>query len=703
LKLINKPLIKLLEAFFYSFVTNTNHLKINLLYYSYIVVLILIITQSCTNSNDNTTINAPKPINDSIALWIKQAKNKSLDLDKKKQLLSKSYNKIKDSKIDTSLLKHLSAITYQNFKLGDTLLFKKQNKEVLELANKIKDSFAIGDAHWNYASYYNKREVYDSAYYHFNLAYTYFYESGNTDEAGKTQFGMAFVRGRFRDFTGSEDLTIKAIAKFKRLKDYKYLYSCYNHLAQLQNDIYEYDRALFYYKKAIEYGNKVENNDLFHASSLNNIGNTYLKKGDYKKALSYFDKKLKSDSIKQLNSNSYAITLDNKAYCKLLINDTINIRNYLYKSLHIRDSLNNKSGVVISKIHLSEYHAYKKDTLQAITFAKEANILAKKIKNSRDYIASLMLLEKLDIKNTQKHFEEHIKFSDSLQISERKIQNKFTRIDFETDEYIEENERLYQQKIWITVTGFSLLSILGLLYFLKNQTSKNEKLRLENEQQKANEQVYLITLKQQEKLEKEKIKERNRISEELHDGILGKLFGTRVGLGFLNISGDNTTIKQHQVFLNELQIIEKEIRDVSHKLNDNFDSTQIHFSNIIQQMLKKQCKVAGFTYNLELDEQIDWAEINEVIKVNLYRILQEAIQNIIKHASAKHIIVVFNVENENLIMSIQDDGVGFNFKRKLKGIGMKNMKSRVEKINGKLLIETEINKGTKVEVQITLK
>ena len=78
----------------------------------------------------------------------------------------------------------------------------------------------------------------------------------------------------------------------------------------------------------------------------------------------------------------------------------------------------------------------------------------------------------------------------------------------------------------------------------------------DNDQQKANEKIYLMTLKQQEKLENEKIKERNRISEELHDGVLGKLFGTRMNLGFLAIDGDKKTLKQHRFYLDELQTIE---------------------------------------------------------------------------------------------------------------------------------------------------
>jgi two-component system NarL family sensor kinase len=399
---------------------------------------------------------------------------------------------------------------------------------------------------------------------------------------------------------------------------------------------------------------------------------------------------------------SYARVIDNRAYCKFLMKDTINVVKSLNEALHIRDSINNKGGIIISKIHLAQYYAFKQDTIATINYLKEANSLAKEIKNSRDYLVSLSLLSKLDKKHSSEYLKKHIQFSDSIQIIERKIQNKFTRIAYETDEYIEENKRLSQQKIWILVTGFGLISILGLVYFLKVQKSKNEKLLLENEQQKANEQVYLVTLKQQEKLEKEKIKERNRIAEELHDGILGKLFGTRVGLGFLEIKGDKNLKKQHQLFLEELQIIEKEIREVSHKLSDNFDSTQISFTTIIHQLIESKCKIANFKYELDFDEYINWLKVNEKIKVNLYRIIQEALQNIIKYASAKKISVTFLLNSNDLAVIIKDDGIGFNTKKKKKGIGIKNMTSRIEKLNGVFNIHSNPKEGTTIKIKIPI-
>jgi len=657
---------------------------------------------SCVKNNEKAKKEQPNEINDSIGIWIKASKNKSYSINKRKELLIKSYQTIKSSEIDTLQIRCLSTLAYQNLKLGDTLLFKKRNKEALTIASKLKDSFAIGDIHWNYASYYNKKQIYDSAYFHFNLAHTYFDKSGYLYESAKTQYGMAFIKGRFKDYSGSEVLIFKAIDKFKKLKNYKSLFSSYDHLGQLQKDIQEYDRSLFYYNKALEYLGKIKNNQTLHQASLNNIGNTYLKKGDYTKAIKYFNKVLNIKNIKSQNISQYARVLSNKAYAKTLVKDTVNVAKSLIEALHIRDSLNDKGGIVISKIHLAQYYAYKQDTSKAISYIREANNLAKEIKNSRDYLESLSLASKLDNKHSSEYLEKYIQFSDSIQIVERKIQNKFTRIAYETDEYVEENKRLSQQKIWILVTGFGLISILGLVYFLKVQKSKNEKLLLENEQQKANEQVYLITLKQQEKLEKEKIKERNRIAEELHDGILGKLFGTRVGLGFLDIGADEDIKKQHQLFLEELQTIEKEIREVSHELSDNFDSTQICFTTIIGQLIENKCKIGNFKYKLDFDEHINWKNINEEIKVNLYRIIQETLQNIIKYAFAKKVIITFSLNSKDLVIVIKDDGIGFNLNQKKKGIGIKNMTSRVEKLNGIFNIHPKRNEGTTIKIQIPI-
>ncbi|WP_176974416.1 tetratricopeptide repeat protein [Tenacibaculum sp. MAR_2010_89] len=629
--------------------------------------------------------------NDSIDIWIKQSKNKNLTKINRKKLLEKAYDQIISN--DKVLPLKLSSIAYELYNLKDTISFFKINKQALKLALKIDHTYAIGDAHWNYATYYIRLEIYHKAYFHFNKAYQSFIKKGNKKEAVKILWGMARIKGRYRDYTGSELLNIKAIKICNELKDYKQLYKLYNHLGLLQKDIKEYDKAIEYYNKALNYFTEVpkELQQKYHIEIYNNIGDALFKKKEYKKALKFYNKELKNKSLRQ---EQLARVIHHKAYCKLFMNDTIGIQKDFQQALDIRIKLGKKTDIVYSKKQLVDFYIYKKDTTKALQYAQEANRLALELKNSVAYLATLQQLANLDTKNSNKYYSRYIEFNDSLISAERRIQNKFTRIEFETDEYIEETERLSQQRIWIIVTSIAGVFILSLLYFLRVQKVQNEKLSIEAEHQKANEEVYVLTLQQQAKLEEERIKERNRISEELHDGILGKLFGTRFGLGFLPIKGEEQTLEKHQNLLNELQDIEKEIRDVSHKLSDNFSNSDINFTSIIKQLLEDKGVIGNFTHNITFSPDIVWKDINEITKANIYRIIQEALQNIIKHAKAKKVILDFSLKNQDLVIKIQDNGVGFNSKKGKKGIGLKNIKTRIEKLKGSIEIKSEINVGT---------
>ncbi|WP_144962826.1 tetratricopeptide repeat-containing sensor histidine kinase [Gillisia sp. Hel_I_86] len=657
---------------------------------------------NCGHDNENKFELPTSFKNDSISLWITFSKNTTLPLEKRRLYLEKAHTALKSGELDTFYMRTLSAVAYQYLKLKDTLRFKELNKETFQSALKLKDTFALADIHWNEANYYKKIEVYDTAYYHYDQAYKYFESIDEQNYSAKMLYGMSFIKGRFRDYSGSEILIVKAISKYKLLKENEALYASYNHLALLQNDIKEYNRALFYHNRALEYLDKLENKIDLYKISLNNIGNVYVEKGEYGKALSYYDKVLEDDSLKIKDIERYARVLDNITYCKLLKGDTTNLKQDFYRALKIRDSTNNKAGIVTSKIHLSEYFAIIKDSLKAINYAKEANVLSWEIKNSKDYLKSLNLLSKLDSKNAEDYLGKYITYSDSLQNIDRKTQNKFTRIAYETDEYIEETKRLSLQKTLILISALVLIIIISLVYYIMVQKSRTEKLLLETEQQKANEQVYILTLKQQVKLEEEKTKERNRISQDLHDGILGKLFGVRIDLGFLEIKGDSDTLKKHESFLEELQGIEAEIREVSHRLNTDFNSSEIDFSSILGQLLENKSRLGNFTYQLDIDENIGWSGINEIIKVNLYRILQEALQNVVKYSRAQNVSLSFSFQKNNLTVKLNDNGAGFNIKKQRKGIGIKNMKSRIEKLNGRFNVQSEIDKGTTVHFTIPI-
>ena len=116
----------------------------------------------------------------------------------------------------------------------------------------------------------------------------------------------------------------------------------------------------------------------------------------------------------------YARIIDNRAFSRLQLKDTTHVKQDFYRGLVIRDSMNNKAGVVMSKIRLSEYYEYIKDTIKSVQYASEANALAKKIKNGGDYLTTLKQLADLQPHKAHKYLHLYSNFSDSLTNAERK-------------------------------------------------------------------------------------------------------------------------------------------------------------------------------------------------------------------------------------------------------------------------------------------
>ncbi len=599
--------------------------------------------------------------------------------------------------------KNLLDIAYQAYKLDDTILFKKANTKAYLLSLKLKDSFGVADTYWNYGAFYLKKEKLDSSYYHYNKAHELYSKINHSYYDAKMLYNMAFIQSHLKDYTGSEILLFEAISKFKLLEKKINLYKCYNQLGINYKDLKEYKKAIFYHNKALSFLNKKESHSFYKAGSLNNIGLIHQKLGDHTIAIQYFERALEKRNLELKNPKFYARLIDNIAYNNFLNNQTSKLPDAFYSALKIRNNLSDNPGIVMSKLHLAEYFATIKDTLSAIKYAKQAHSLATEINHNRDKLASLLLLSDIDTKNIATHLKGYITLKDSLQDLERATRNKFTRIRFETDEYILETKRLSLQKIWISVISSIFLIIFILAYLIKRQHSRNKELMLEKKQQKANEEIYELMLKQHTQLEEGRIQERNRISEELHDGALGKLFGTRLGLSFLNVDNSKDFFIKYNSYIDELQQVEKEIRTISHELKNEVLFSRDDFIIIIENLLKKQSKIGMFQYNITYDEKIFWDEIDEKIKINLYRITQEALQNIIKYANAETVELRLFLIQKNLNLSIKDNGIGFNLKKKKKGIGLNNMISRAKKFDGNVSFNSTPNIGTTITISIPIK
>ena len=105
-------------------------------------------------------------------------------------------------------------------------------------------------------------------------------------------------------------------------------------------------------------------------------------------------------------------------------------------------------------------------------------------------------------------------------------------------------------------------------------------------------------------------------------------------------------------------------------------------------------------YKLEIGETINWVTVSSGIKMNLYRIIQEASHNSNKYAQATIVIISLILDENNICLSITDNGKGFDIDADVEGIGLKNIKHRVESLNGKFVIQSINNKSTSINIAI---
>lgn len=190
---------------------------------------------------------------------------------------------------------------------------------------------------------------------------------------------------------------------------------------------------------------------------------------------------------------------------------------------------------------------------------------------------------------------------------------------------------------------------------------------------------------------------------ELHDGILNNIYAVRLNLEFINKKADEESVIKRKEYIKELQNVESEIRAVSHDLsrNDIFNHGQ-DFGTILKFMITSQKNNFDTGFDAEIDPSIDWNAMENTYKVNIYRIVQEALQNINKYSRAAHAGVEIMQKENNLNIVITDNGIGFDPEKAKGGIGLRNLRKRADALKGILTINSQIGKGSSVEVVFPL-
>lgn len=228
------------------------------------------------------------------------------------------------------------------------------------------------------------------------------------------------------------------------------------------------------------------------------------------------------------------------------------------------------------------------------------------------------------------------------------------------------------RNLTLVIGGFVLAIVVLIAVFVIYSNRQNQKRQLAAmEQQRLRSAV----LAQDE--------ERKRIAKDLHDGVAQSLARVKLNLEFQLLKNQTKgvlDINELEQLATEVGDLQGEVRSISHAMmprmlveNGLVKTTK----QLLENTLKNQ--EIDYSFNHKLDQNLD-----DFIEIELYRMMQELIANAVKHSKCKRLSVLLLVENNNLKLVVEDDGIGTDMNDESNGLGLSSLKSRAKQLNGEL-------------------
>ena len=667
-------------------------------------IVLLLSLYGCTSKTvENKEAQA---INDSIKKYLDLAVNDTITYDKRVKYNDKAYLLIDLNRNDTLTRYNLSFVSYNYGILVKNDLLKSTAEKLMTLSLKINDSLNIARANRNIGLYYVAISDNEKAISYFFKAKKIFKLLNRYDYVIRTMNDIAITQYYASDFLGSNKTSVEMIklatkANFYSLNSFA-LVNIADNLSALNNN----EDAIKYYKRVLKDYNvkNSTNGNSLQKNIYNSIADRYVSLKQYDSASKYVYLNLNNKKLSFVNHPTvYSTAISLSALIKLKTREYNKLEKQFNLAEYYFQRFNCINGRNYNQIYLSKYYEKVNNKKKAIDAANKALKLSEEYNNNTDILASLDQLIKVDTKNASVNAQKYIRIRDSMQKLERNFRDKFARIAYETDEISQEKETAIKQK-WIIVTiAGVIIVIIVLLLIITRQRSKQKELQFQQLQQKANGEIYHLMLAQKAKEDEARQTEKKRIARELHDGIMNKLSSTRLNLAILSKKTDTETIQKCLAYINQINQIETDIRNISHDLNQDVFQEEGSFRKMIEDFVNEQNTTSKTHYELELDNDIDWNAISSEIKMHLYRIIQEASHNINKYGQAKKASISLVLDAPNICMAITDNGIGFDTSVSSKGIGIQNMQARVKLLNGKFSIRSTKRDTTCLNIAIPIK
>ncbi|MCH3883606.1 tetratricopeptide repeat-containing sensor histidine kinase [Tenacibaculum aquimarinum] len=620
---------------------------------------------------------------DSITFYLKNAKGAN-----KFSYLKRAVLLSEELKIDSLIKQTNLEYAKHSYFAKDTLGLTFSTNKLLKHFQLKKDSFSLAKAYHLEALNHKIKNNLDSTFYYHHKSKNVSIALKDSIEIGRRLLSMAILQVKELDYLGCQITTIEGLKYIEPTKEYRTLISLYQTLGNALGHLKKPKEARNYYTKAqeiVKFNNVKSRRERNYLNLLSNIGITFKDERKFKKAASLFKEGLNFDSIETKHPTQYQNLLGNlssisfrQGYTKKAIEG--------YKTvLKSRIKTKNLYAQSVSNGLLAEAYLKNKQYELAKKHAKTGLELGKKTRNNEQVLGCLKILSELtNEKTAKKYLEEYIKLSDSLLTKERNLKNQFAKVRYETDKKDKENADLkqentekqllleseQQQKIigWLIAGA----SILFLAFGFTIASNRRKKLLFDSKLQKI----------------EAREKERQQIAKSLHDEVAGDIRMLHLKLAKTNLLDETK----------KLDVINEKVRNLSHQLSSE-SFNEVFFKDQIINLISDFFD-SDFRIKAEKIDSVNWKNINNTIKRTLFLIIRESIQNAKKHATAKKVTLHFSETKKAVFLTISDNGKGFNIDDKKNGIGLKNIKERTEEINGVFYIESELEKGTTIKIEI---
>ncbi|MBD8081639.1 tetratricopeptide repeat-containing sensor histidine kinase [Chryseobacterium caseinilyticum] len=585
---------------------------------------------------------------------------------------------------------------------------KKYATAMLRLSEKTSDQSGIADA-LNFLGIVEDIDAhYSSALKYYNKALPLAKSSKRSKLVASISNNIGLLQWKAGDYRDALSTFFSALKYAEATGSVKIQGNICSNIGLVYQEINQRNEALNWQKKALVLRKK-DNNNYSLASNFNNLANAYSILGKHDSALLYQQKAISLQTkindqyglgISYLNSGAEYKKLKN--YRKALW--------YYEKSKAIREQEQDSLGLSYTYLNIAECYKDMGNLNQAIPLAEKALMVSKNIK-SDDRIAesskSLAEIYRLS-GNLSKAIilqQQYTAYQEKIFNTEMIDKAAFLNVKYETEKKEKElnlsklkisQEVLSsrQKNIWLIVLAG--LVIVGMLIF-RNLNIKSrlrqKQLALENDLlQEQN-----ISKAQQQRLE---------ISRDLHDSVGSQLTLMSSTLdSLINISEtDSSRYKEKISSLSTfVDLSISELRNTLWILNANevfLEDLHLKILNFINNASEAKEDVK-FNYKFVIHENV---KLDSKVAANIFRILQEIINNSLKHSEAGLIDIQINQNLNDLKMIISDNGKGFDFEReKDSSFGLSNIHKRIDELSGTLKLETSPGKGTRYTIVTPLK